>query len=219
MSKTLKIIILGIIAIVISYFAYFFLGIIRYSHSSDWQTYKQYMWIFKDSVKSDIDTNLCYSYLKKRDVYNNFHYKSIYNIIVWEFKDLSICEFKKETINQSINLDDIKFGSGEILNKKSDLEITIKYGFSFNSCLNVNLDQYSKIERNFEGANYKGFYGTINKMSLSDGKGEHQILLDYTKGQTPTVLLLYKGHHSFYFVLINSEKPFDESIINILNLK
>lgn len=219
MNKTLKIIISGVIAIVISYFAYFFYGIIRYSHSSNWQTYKQYMWIFKDSVKSDIDTNFCYSYLKKRDVYNNFHYKGTYNIIIWEFKDLSIAELKKATINQNVNLDDVKFGSGEILNKKSDLEITIKYGFTFNYSMNVNLDGYSKIERNFEGANYKGFYGSINKMSLSDEKGEHQILLDYTEGQTPTVFLLYKGHQSFYLIMINSEKPFDESIINILNLK
>jgi hypothetical protein len=176
------------------------------------------MWIFKDSVKSDIDTNFCYSYLKKRDVYNNFHYKGTYNIIIWEFKDLSIAELKKATINQNVNLDDVKFGSGEILNKKSDLEITIKYGFAFNYTMNVNLDGYSKIERNFEGANYKGFYGSINKISLSDEKGEHQILLDYTKGQTPTVFLLYKGHQSFYLIMINSEKPLDESIINILNL-
>lgn len=218
MNKTLKIIISGIITVVVCYFIYFFYGIIRYSHSSDWQTYKQYMWFFRDSVRNDIDTSFSYSYVKKRDVYNNIHYKGSYNIIIWEFKDLSVAELKKVSINQNVNLDDLKFRSGEILNKKTDLEITIKYGFAFNYTMNVNLDGYSKIERNFEGTNYKGFYGSINKMSLSDEKNEHQIILDYTKGQTPTVFLLYKGHQSFYLILINSEKPFNESIINILNL-
>ncbi|MWB95193.1 hypothetical protein GON26_12550 [Flavobacterium sp. GA093] len=218
MNKTLKIIIATIILVVISYLSYFFYVTIRYSHSSDKQTYKEYMWVFKDSVKTNLNTNFCYSYVKKRDVYNNFHYKDIYNIIVWEFKDLANVELKKATINQNVNLYDVKFQSGEILNKGSDLEFTINYGFVFNSEINVNLDEYSKIERTFKGTNYKGFYGSINHMSLSNEKGEHQILSDFTKGLTPTVFLFYKGHQSFYIVMINSEKPFDENIIKILNL-
>lgn len=177
------------------------------------------MWVFKDSAKSDINTNFCYTYIKKRDVYNCFHYKDTYRIIVWEFKDLSNVELKKATINQNVNLDDVTFESGEVLNKKSGLEATIKYGFAFNHAMTVNLDKFSKIERTFEGTNYKGFYGSINQMSLSNEKGEHEILLDYTKGLTPTVFLFYKGHQSFYIIMINSKKPFDESIIKILNLK
>ncbi|MDP4184832.1 MAG: hypothetical protein Q8862_06670 [Bacteroidota bacterium] len=219
MNKTFKIIVSGVIAVVICYFICFFYGIIRYSHSSDWQTYKQYMWFFKDSVRSEIDTSFSYSYIKKRDVYNNFHFKGSYNIIIWEFKDLGKAELKNVSVNQNVDLDNIKFSSGEILNKKSDLEITIKRGFAFNYTMNVNLDRNSKIERNIEGANYKGFYGSINKMSLSNEKNEHQIILDYTKGQTPTVFLLYKGQQSFYFIMINSEKPFNESIIKMLNLE
>lgn len=218
MNKTLKVIIAGIIAIIISYFFYFFYGIIRYSHSSDWQTYKQYMSIFKDSAKKDINPNFCYSYVKERDVYNNFDYKDIYTIIVWEFKDLANAELKKSTINQNVDLEDVKFEAGEILNKGSDLEFTINYGFVFNSAMNVNLDKYSKIERTFKGANYKGFYGSVNQMSLSNEKGEQQILSGFTKGQTPTVFLFYKGHQSFYIIMINSKNPFDENIIKILNL-
>lgn len=219
MNKTLKIILSATVAIMSSYFAYFFYGIIRYSHSSDWQTYKQYMWIFKDFAKKDINTNFCYSYVKERDVYNNFDYKEIYNIVVWEFKDLGSAELKKSIINQNVNLEDVKFESGEILNKNSDLEITINYGFIFNSGINVNLDKYSKIERIFKGTNYKGFYGSINQMSFSNEKGEHQILSDFTKGPTPTVFLFYKEHQSFYIIMINSKNPFDEDVIKILNLE
>ncbi|MNY41144.1 hypothetical protein D3C86_1759330 [compost metagenome] len=56
-------------------------------------------------------------------------------------------------------------------------------------------------------------------MSLSNEKGEHLILSDFTKGPTPTVFLFYKGHQSFYVIIINSENPFDENIIKILNLE
>ncbi|WP_348799191.1 hypothetical protein [Flavobacterium adhaerens] len=219
----MKIIIAGIVAIGISYLSYFFYGIIRYSHSSDFQAYKQYMWIFKDSAKKDINPNFCYSYVKERDVYNNFDYKDNYNIIVWEFKDMGNAELEKSTINQNVDLGDVKFESGEILNKGSDLEFNINYGFVFNYAINVNLDEYSKIERTFRGANYKGFYGSINQMSFSDKKGEHQILSKYTEGATPAIFLFYKGHQGFYIIMINtmvvSKKPFDENIIKILNLE
>jgi hypothetical protein len=218
-NKTLAKIIAVAFAIIIGFFAYFFYGIIRYSHSADWHIYKQYMWVFKDSAKSDINTRFCYSLIKKGDIYNDFYYKDTYKIIVWEFKDLSNVELKKATINQNVNLDDVKFERGEILNMGSDLEIPINFGSVFNNAMNVNLDENSKIERTFEGTNYKGFYGSINQMSLSNEKDEHEILLNYTRGLTPTVFLFYKGHQSFYIIMINSKKPFDESIINILNLK
>lgn len=219
MNKTLKIIITGITIILIGYLSYFFYGVIRYSHSIDWQTYKQYMWIFKDSIKTDINPNFCYSYVKKRDVYNNFDYKDTHNIIVWEFKDMFNATLEKSTINQNVDLGNVKFESGEILNMNSDLEFNINYGFVFNSAINVNLDEYSKIQRSFKRANYKGFYGSINRMSFSNEKGEHQILSDFTKGPTPTIFLFYKGHQSFYIIMINSKNLFDENIIKILNLE
>lgn len=218
MKRAFKIIVTSILVFGLCYFVYFFYGIMRYSHSADWQTYKQYMWIFKDSVRNSVDTNFSYSFVKKKDVYTNFHYRSI-NLLLWDFKDVIISNLSKVTINHNINLDDVKFGSGEILNKGSDMEITIKYGFAFNNNININLDRYSKIERNIEGANYKGFYGVINRLALSDEKGKQQILFDYTNGQTPTVFIVYKGCNSFYIIMINSEQPIDENIINMLNLE
>lgn len=177
------------------------------------------MWVLKDSAKTDIDTNFCYSYAKKRDVYNNFAYKDTYNVMVWEFKDLANAELKKATIYRNVNFDDVKFDSGEILNKGNDLEITINYGFVFNDAMNVNLDKYSKIQRDISGPNYKGFYGSINKMSLSNEKGEHQIISDFTTELTPALFLFYKGRQSFFIIMIYSDKPFDENIIKILNLE
>lgn len=146
MPKTLKIIILSAIGIVVCYLVYFIYITKRYSHSPNWYTYKNYLSFFKDSVKNDLDTNFCYSYVQKHDIYNSFNYKHEYYISIWEFKDLNRAELKKVSINQNINLDDVKFSSGEVLNKKTDLEITIKFGFDFNHTMNVNLDNHSKIE-------------------------------------------------------------------------
>jgi hypothetical protein len=219
MNRKLRIIIIGAVTIIFCYFAYFLYGIVRYSHIPSRQTYKQYMWIFKDSIKIDIDSTFCYSYVRKRDIYNNFHYRGIYNFIIWEFKDQITTELKDVLFIQNANLDKIKFRSGQVLNKDSDLEINIKNGFSLSNSMNFYLDEFSKIERSLIGPNYKGFYGFINNMTLGDEKDRHQIIFDYTKGRTPTVLLIYKGHQSFYLIMINSDGPFEESIINILNLE
>lgn len=218
MSKTLKVIISGVIAIVIGYFAYFIFNSVRYSYSIEMRNYKACLWVFKDSIRKDIDTNRFVGCIRKRDVLYHYIYKNTYDIFIWEFKDLDIAELNKIAINQNANLDNIKFSSGEILNKKDSPEMTVKFGVFFNYTMNVNLDEYSKVEKSFEAVHYKGFYGTINKMSFSNEKGEHLILFDYPSGKEPSLFLLYKGHKSFYIIVINTEKPFDESIINILNL-
>jgi hypothetical protein len=228
MNKIAKI----IIAVVVCYLAYFIYGIVRYSHSSDWETCKQYTWVFKDfdvkNFKGPNECFVCSSYIKKRDIHNVFHYYlggDMYPVVIWEFKDLSSVNLNKVVVNQDVDFSNIKFRSGETLYSDSSSPVTINYGFAFNNGLNINLDSHSKIDGTFEGSNYKGFYGAINKMSFSDEKGKHQIIFDYTpkpykSSFSPTVFLVYKGHQSFYVIIINSKKPFkDASIINILNLK
>jgi hypothetical protein len=128
-------------------------------------------------------------------------------------------EFKDITFTQNANLENVRFRSGQILNRHTDLEINIKNGFVLGNSIKVFLDEYSKIEKNIQGDNYKGFYGFINKMTLSDEKDCHQIIFDYTKGRTPTLLILYKREQSLYLIMFNSENSFDEDIINVLNLE
>jgi hypothetical protein len=227
-NKVAKIIIAGLACYVI----YFVYVTVRYGHSHDWNTCKQYLWIFKDSVKNDIDPpsrySICAGWTKKRDVYNFLHYYNkdeMYIVAIWEFKDLTNINLNNITTYQDTDLSNIKFISGEILNSDSSFPVTINYGFSFHNAMNINLDSYSKVAGTFEGPNYKGFYGKLHKMSFSDEKGKHQIVFDYTDKPyktsfSPTVFLVYKGHQSFYVIIINSEKPFkDASIINILNLQ
>jgi len=230
MKKIVKIIAVIAIICLFIYFGYRLFGGV---YSTDWgKTCNQYMWIFKKAVRKDIDPNinppgysLCYSYVKKNNIYNVFHYyknNEMYPILIWEFKDLSNIDLNSIAINQNIDLSNIRFLSGDTLDSQSSMPVTIKYGAAFKNALNINLDSFSEIKGTFKGPNYKGFYGTINKMSFSNGKGETQIIFnDNDNGSlSPSVFLLYKGHQSFYVIIINSERPFkDANIINILNLK
>lgn len=227
MNKIAKV----IVVIILGYLVYYVFAVMYYTHSFSWDTCKQYMWFFKDPIVNNIDPphfSVCSSYVKKRDIHNVFHYvkdNDMYPIIIWEFKDLTNINMNKVIVNRNIDLEKIKFKSAEILHSESSVPITINYGFIFHNELNINLDKYSKIVGTFEGPNYKGFYGTIDKMSFNDENGKPQILFDYSPKPykasfSPTVFLLYKGHKSFYVIIFNSEKPFkDASIINILNLQ
>lgn len=221
MNKTFKILFFTVLSILIGYFILLFYPILKYSHSADWVTYKQYLWIFKDSVKNEIDKNFSYSFVQKKDIYNNFNYKRDFNIVLWEFKEQYKIELENIKINQDVNLEYLKLNSGDILNKGSDLEITIKDDYSFIHTMNLNLDSYSIIEKKIEGKNYQGFYGTVNKMSLNDAIYGPQILFNYMEGIAPTLFLFYKSYDSFYIIIINrlENKPFDESIISELNLE
>ncbi|MBP6302607.1 MAG: hypothetical protein KBB37_09805 [Bacteroidia bacterium] len=208
-----------LVAIVLGYCVYFF-TVLTYSHSVDWDMDKQYLWLFKDSVIKEINTDYSYSDVEDRDVYNNFHYKD-YNIVIWDFKDLRDANLQNVVIKNQVELGSsaVKFSSGEILNKKSDMEIAVKFRFAFSDAMNINIDTYSEIYKPIQGKNYKGFYGNLNKFSLSDGKDEHQIIFDYTEGKTQSVVLVYKNQRGFYLIVINSKQKLDENCIDVLNIE
>lgn len=219
MSKVFKVIAGILIAMFLGYCVYFF-TVLTYSHSVDWEMNKQYLWLFKDSVKKDINTDYSFSKVEDRDVYNNFHYKD-YNITIWDFKDLLEAKLDNVLVKTQVELgsEAVKFRAGEILNKKSDMEITVKFRFAFSDAMNINLDTYSEMYKSIQGKNYKGFYGNLNKFSLSDGKDEHQIIFDYREGKTQSVVLVYKNQRGFYLIVMNSKQKLDESCIDILNLE
>lgn len=219
MPKTLKIIILSIVGIIVLYFAYFIFDIVRYGYHIEMGNHKPYFWIFKDSAKKDVNKLVVVGCIRKRDIYYHYHCshdKRDYGVGIWEFKDLSSVELKNTSISQNINLDNVKFSSGEVLHANRSPEITVRFGSFLKSTIDINLDEQSKIEKNIETSNYKGFYGILHKMSFSDKEG-HWVLFNYHPREY-CLFLLYKAHQSFYVVMINSEQPFSTDMINILNL-
>jgi len=221
MKKPVKIIIAVIVSFIIVYFGRIEYRFIRYSHSSEFNNYKRYLWLFNDSVKCNIDTFICVGDIGDRDILYRYLYKKKTFIRIWEFKDISESDLKKIQINQNIDLDDVKFKSGEIVDKNMlpSPMINMKLEFSFNNSLIINLDKNSKISKTIDSTKYRGFYGNLSKMTFNNEKNEPLILFDFGYPPVPTLLLLYRTTKSFYVIYINSDLPFDESLIKILNLK
>jgi hypothetical protein len=99
-------------------------------------------------------------------------------------------------------------------------KITVELGFSLDSTISLNLDTNSKIITTIETPKYRGFYGEVNKLSISNEKGKHIIQLDYPYENPYTVFLFYKTQRSFYIIFIKAKEkvPLDENVIQYLDL-
>ena len=84
--------------------------------------------------------------------------------------------------------------------------------------MGVNLDSISEIYKTIDSNNYRAFLGKINKMSFSDYKSDHLILLEY-KEPSKVLYILYKARKSFFVIKVMSDIDFDENIIKIFDLK
>jgi len=220
MNKKIKLILSGIFALVLAYYGYKITIALIYKHSVEFHNYKKYLWLFNNSIKSEIDTIFCVSHTREDDIYYKYNYKDFF-ISIWEIKDLDFVELKKINFSKNINLDNIEFSSGEILNKNLGTlpAITVQFKLPFNNFLNVNLNERTKIIKEIDSANYRGFFGNINKMSFTNKEFDNLILFDYGENMQQTLLLFYKKNYKFYLILVNSDKEFDESVINIFDLK
>jgi hypothetical protein len=218
MNKKIKFVISGILAFLIVYVGYIFFNFIRNTHHTEMNDYKRYLWIFKDSAKTDIDTFFFDGDVRDRDILYQYFYRNNYYIYIWEFKDLGNTELSDIPLTLDSDLENVRFESAEIFNVKSRPLITVKLGCSFNRTMHVYLNKRSKITKEISSNHYKGFYGTIDKMSFDNEKKEPQILFDFIEEQQ-VLLLLYKRHRSFYVIIVYTGSAFDEKIINILDLR
>ncbi len=219
MNKKIKIIVSIIITLMIGYFAYDIIYIMIYNYHLELSNYKVYLWLFSDSAKKDIDTLAVGGSIRRTDKIYSYIYKGKYSIIIWEIKALNGVNLKKIIINQNIMLGNVKLKPGELLDKGSDMETQVKFGPFFKDTIVIDLDNNSKSIRTFEKTNYRGFYGSVSRMGFENGEGEILALEEFTRRFMPTLFLMYKTNNSFYMITIHSDEPFDENIINILNLK
>jgi len=177
---------------------------------------RKYLFIFKDSTVNKIDKNIA-GWSNDHDIINNFIYDETYLVKIWEFNDLKNYNIEDAFINKHSIINKSTFNLQETIYSSGPCPISIKYLYKIDGII-LNLDENSKIIKEFHGTNYKGFYGLIDKMSICDKKGKPQVYFNFTKSQTATILLFYKSHNNFYLIMITSKKEFDEKIIKILNL-
>jgi len=180
---------------------------------------KKYLFLFKDSVIKNIDS-LSTSSVSDYDVLSDFIYhngENKYYVTIWEFKDLKNYSLEDVFIEKKSVLGESEFRLQETLNTNGPCPISLKFLYKIDG-LTLNLDENSRVIKEFNSKEYKGFYALIDRMSICDKKGLPQIYFNFAQSQTPTILLLSKIHGRFFFIMINSKNEFDEKIIDILNL-
>lgn len=240
-TKIYKILITIILSIALLYALNYFISLFNKSHKLD-QFSKRYYELFCDTIQDKIDSKLCSGYVGKNDVFYRYKYKS-YRISIWEFfnaKDISLSQI---TYNYNVDMTGVEISPYEAFNNLYPRPyITLKIDMKLNSYLKINLDKNSQVINLIDSNNYKGFFGNISMLSISDNS-EHLILFDYKrnileKGKNdykfkstvyekigcestlsmPTLFLFYKYSGSLFLIIINSTNNIDKNIIKILNL-
>jgi hypothetical protein len=220
MNKRTKYIYNGAISIVATFFVVIFLRGCIYSHKHE-NNPQRYLWLFADSIKSSVNNYFSTGHIRENDIHYYYKYNKTY-ITILEFKELSFIKAAKVPFELNVDFSNFKDKfTGETFNL--DVlpipEISINFKLPFHNSFRVNLDNNSQIIKWIEGKNYRGFFGNIFKMSFSNAQGEDLVLFNYKREATPTLFLIYKYEGRFIVIVINSDNTFDESIINILNLK
>jgi len=222
--------ILTISAIIL--FGYIFFKFVLAHRSVFNNSNNRHAFIFKDSVLENINRP-SYSWVSEQDTLTHFIFSvnltnkkvyyelndtcNNYYIDVWEFNALKNYKLDDVFINEHSVIGKSEFIFEEGLDGKSPCPISIRYFYKIDGLI-LNLGENSKVIKELQGKNYKGFYGLIDKMSICDKKGEPQIYFNFEKQLTPTVLLFYKGHGGIFLIIIHSSRKLDENVIKILNL-
>jgi hypothetical protein len=227
-TKYKNIIYSGLITALISLILIPFLFAFRSCHHVDFKNYKDYTWLFEESIIKNIDSVFFVRCIRKSDNLYMYNLRNVktndtihqdYQVLIWEIKPLQELDLHESRFNENVNLSECIVFPGEVLNSKSTPQIKVKFKLNFNNTLNIDLNENSKIKKNIESTDYKGFYGEINKLSLSNNEGENIIVIDNGIENIYSLFLLYKHHGRFFLIDLTSDKEFSETRIDLLNLK
>ncbi len=217
-DKKIKILLISIPIIILGYYGFWAAYVFHYSYRTKFE-YKPCFWIFTDSAQKDVDKFCAGGSVRKTDSIYTYIYKDKYFIEVWGIKALSDIDLKRIQFRQGLHLADVKFFTFQTLDAGSFCETTVNLGPFFKDTFNVDLDAGSKINKVIENENYRGFYGTVKKMAFENEEGDFLAFVDYPARPWETLFLMYKSNDSFYIIIVNAKVHFDESIIDIFNLK
>jgi hypothetical protein len=203
---------------------------------------ERYYDLFTDSAKSKINKTSCSGDVGKDDIL--YWYKiGQYKIIIWEFKNPGgICLNDIQFVtNAPVNYNEFDdFGGHPDYFPRPFIQY--KWGYHLNAPISFHFDSNCKILSTKDSLNYKSFFAKISYLIIKSNN-ETQIVFDYKTTMinkinnssklhrpsndeltsrlpiaVPTYLLLLNKQNSFYIILVNSEVPFDESVIKLFNL-
>ncbi len=188
MDKKIKIFLISIPIIILSYYVIGFVYVFHYSYRVEFD-YKPYFWIFTDSAQKDVDKFYAGGCVRKTNSVYTYIYKDNYFIEVWGMKALRNIDLKRIQFREGLHLADLKFYKFQTLDAGSFCEKTIKLGPFFKDTFNVDLDAGSKINKFIENENYRGFYGTVKKMAFENEEGDFLAFVDYPDRPWETLFL------------------------------
>lgn len=218
MSRLFKIGVLTAVVVIVGYVYLFFFSGSQYHYDIEFYHSFPCAYLFTPAGNRGIDPfpMIC-GRIRKTDQIYTCIYKQDYYVMVWKIDGLRNADLNKIPINQNVYLDHVQLYPGQILD--TGIEEEVKDGPFFRRRIEVDVDEYSKIEKSFHGPHYRGFYGTLNKIAFQNDHGQIMTMVNYTHRITPSLFVMYKGHGSFYIIIINSHKPFGLGMLKILNLK
>lgn len=220
MNKIIKRIVIIGLSLYALYFVYSISSFAYYGHSTELTNYKRYLWLFKDSVKSDVDTFFVQGEVNDRDIYYHYILKKDYFVSLWEFKDLGYIDLNSIKIDTSQYLGATDFESSETFNPRSWPRIKSELGFEFKDYFGVKVNKASRVTKLLKTPRYVGFIGNVWKLTFQNKENRNAILFDYDIGGRQSLFLFYKTRGSFFVIIVNSRDiPFDESILDCLNLE
>lgn len=220
MKKVFKIAVLAAGVAIIAYVYFFFFFHKQYNYRFELFSHSiPCSFLFTSAAKDSIDPVPVSGRIRGTDQIYTYVYKHKYYLMVWRIKALGGIALRDIAINSNVNMDHVELYPGQILDAGSLRETEVKDGPFFSRDLRVDLDEYSKIQKTFEGPSYRGFYANISKIGLENGKGQILAILNYPREIMPTLFLMYEAKHTFYIIIINSKKPFGPGMLGILDLK
>lgn len=220
MKKTFKIAVLAAGMVVIAYIYFFFFFHRQYNYRFELFSHSiPCAFLFTPAAKDSIDPVPVSGRIRGTDQIYTYVYEHKYYVMVWRIKALGGINLRDIMIDRDVNMDHVGLYPGQILDAGSLRETEVKDGPFFTRGLRVDLDEYSKVQKTFEGLTYKGFYANVGKIGLEDGKGQILAIVNYQREIMPTLFLMYEARQAFYIIIINSRKPFGLEMLRILNLK
>lgn len=212
-----------VISIPVIYYGYFLFNFFYHGHRVTYELDSKYTSLIKAKYIPNI---LQYPAVKEESKYetiNSFHYLSSTDtlyISIWEIKELKNISIEKVFFNKNVDLSDVVFQRGEILNGKTTCDINIKYHPEYGSMFNVDFDKDAQILNQNEGRGYKWIYLQANKVAFSDYERNYQTLISSPNGSNKLLGFLFLEKKGiFYIVFIRSNNTFfDEKVFDIFDI-
>lgn len=218
-NRIIKIIVFVIVASLLYFISEFFYTKYYYGHKVVWEAHKELSWILKDEYKTKIN-DIGATALGHRDkiTFLNLDDEFQTRVTIWEIK--SNIDFKDLIIDTNFSSNKIQLNRYEIVNKDGGgIVFTMNYNRKFDKSFVLGFNNFSKIKSTYLGENYIGVFGEDIFEFYIESDSKTDILVENNFEMPLMAAILYKKQNKIYLILLNGDYPFDEKIINILDLK